>query len=420
MWRVSSAKIANILQDLINHSDLNDGKSVLHCQKAKVASGGQQCSILEEVGPLCSFLSESLSDDDDDVFADGCFTGKAEFLQQNHRLEPCLHNNSLWSLDSALSGGDVPSKVGLAMHPSSKRRHNDLSSNIPEVLQSHSVDAEEILWQLGFGCDDPQPTVRIPPRFLSFPSQARGINFRLFLESQVRRMREEDPTLCLASRFRQVQALTAMANAFYSLYSHVSGTPLLKLGTPQFTLSPPTESVRSNLRSSVRTEPRSPVERLKDTVSKMCLYTSPRTRSSLPDLDNPVPQQVQNESKNVLGEEDCSLALQVGTDTHAKQNDSVTIEDELKQIGTVTYEILNPKIVECVRQANALHHVFPEVSSDVCQYSIDICRAKIPKCIKDLKKCDEGLNLDSEMGCVGEEETARETPIQQIKGGEFG
>ncbi|XP_037108296.1 uncharacterized protein tespa1 isoform X3 [Syngnathus acus] len=375
MWRVSSAKIANILQDLINHSDLNDGKSVLHCQKAKVASGGQQCSILEEVGPLCSFLSESLSDDDDDVFAD----------------------------DSALSGGDVPSKVG-----------------IPEVLQSHSVDAEEILWQLGFGCDDPQPTVRIPPRFLSFPSQARGINFRLFLESQVRRMREEDPTLCLASRFRQVQALTAMANAFYSLYSHVSGTPLLKLGTPQFTLSPPTESVRSNLRSSVRTEPRSPVERLKDTVSKMCLYTSPRTRSSLPDLDNPVPQQVQNESKNVLGEEDCSLALQVGTDTHAKQNDSVTIEDELKQIGTVTYEILNPKIVECVRQANALHHVFPEVSSDVCQYSIDICRAKIPKCIKDLKKCDEGLNLDSEMGCVGEEETARETPIQQIKGGEFG
>ncbi|KAM9800507.1 protein TESPA1-like isoform X2 [Syngnathus typhle] len=292
--------------------------------------------------------------------------------------------------------------------------------SIPEVLQSHSVDAEEILWQLVFGSDDPQPTVRIPPRFLSFPSQARGINFRLFLESQVRRMREEDPTLCLASRFRQVQALTAMANAFYSLYSHVSGTPLLKLGTPQFTLSPPTKSVRSNLRSSVRTEPRSPVERLKDTVSKMCLYTSPRTRSILPDLDNPVPQQVQNESKNVLGEEDCSLALQVGTDTHAKQNDSVTIKDELKPIGTVTYEILNPKIVECVRQANALHHVFPEVSSDVCQYSIDICRAKIPRCIMDLKKCDEGLNLDSEMGCVGEEETARESSIQQIKGGEVG
>lgn len=50
-------------------------------------------------------------------------------------------------------------------------------------------------------------------------------------------------------------------------------------------------------RSSVRSEPRSPVERLKDTVSKMCLYTgsprgsdstspqpSPRKRSSLPDV----------------------------------------------------------------------------------------------------------------------------------------
>lgn len=88
-----------------------------------------------------------------------------------------------------------------------------------------------------------------------------------------------------------------MANAFYSLYSHVSRTPLQKLATPEFSFSSsPVERIE-RFRSSIRSEPRSPVERLKDTVSKMCLYTgsprgsdstspqpSPIKRSSLPDV----------------------------------------------------------------------------------------------------------------------------------------
>lgn len=88
-----------------------------------------------------------------------------------------------------------------------------------------------------------------------------------------------------------------MANAFYSLYSHVSRTPLQKLATPEFSFSSsPVERIE-RFRSSIRSEPRSPVERLKDTVSKMCLYTgsprgsdstspqpSPKKRSSLPDV----------------------------------------------------------------------------------------------------------------------------------------
>lgn len=85
----------------------------------------------------------------------------------------------------------------------------------------------------------------------------------------------------LSGRFRQVQVLTAMANAFYSLYSHVSRTPLQKLAPPELTFySSPVEKME-RFRSSIRSEPRSPVERLKDTVSKMCLYTgSPRGSES--------------------------------------------------------------------------------------------------------------------------------------------
>ncbi|KAG8007651.1 Protein TESPA1 [Nibea albiflora] len=211
-------------------------------------NSSRQWLTLEELdpeGPPCSLPSASLADDD--VFSD----------------------------ESAL-----------------KAKHFD-----DELSLGADEDAEETLYELGFGSDEPQVTVRIPSRFFTFPSLAQGINFRLFLDSQLRRIREEDPSLSLASRFRQVQVLTAMANAFYSLYSHVSRTPLQKLATPEFSFSSsPVERIE-RFRSSVRSEPRSPVERLKDTVSKMCLYTgsprgsdstspqtSPRKRSSLPDV----------------------------------------------------------------------------------------------------------------------------------------
>nr|XP_019952392.1 PREDICTED: sperm-specific antigen 2-like isoform X1 [Paralichthys olivaceus] len=234
---------------------------------------------------------------------------------------------SLGADASVLNGGEIPCEAGPAQHPTPKQRGGRLTSSKPglllpsfplgqsmasscpsssytckttssvsEVLNMCSEDAEETLYELGFGNDEPQAPVRIPPRFFTFPSQAQGISFRLFLDSQLRRIREEDPGLSLASRFRQVQALTAMANAFYSLYSHVSRTPLQKLVPPELSLSSPMEKL-DRFRSSIRSEPRSPVERLKDTVSKMCLYTgsprgsdstspqpSPRKRSSLPDV----------------------------------------------------------------------------------------------------------------------------------------
>ncbi|KAK2861900.1 hypothetical protein Q5P01_001433 [Channa striata] len=313
---------------------------------------------LDPEGPLCNLRSASIADDD--VFSDGCFTGKIETWLQRCGSEACLENTSQLSFASnldddlslgadaaVLNGSEITFETGLAQHFSSSRRHSRLNSSTPrsglclpsinlghsmassclssstckttstvsEVLQMCSEDAEETLYELGFGCDEPQVTVRIPPRFFTFPSQAQGINFRLFLDSQIRRIREEDPSLSLASRFRQVQVLTAMANAFYSLYSHVSRTPLQKLDTPEFTFSSPVERIE-RFRSSVRSEPRSPVERLKDTVSKMCLYTgsprgsdssspqtSPRKRASLPDVVGAVLKGKTGASKNLdLGE----------------------------------------------------------------------------------------------------------------------
>ncbi|XP_073323838.1 protein TESPA1 [Pagrus major] len=321
---------------------------------------------LDPEGPPCSLPSASIADDD--VFSDGCFTGKIENWLLGCGSEARSENFGQLSFESVLKGhhcddelglgadasvlnvGEVTSEADLAQHPSHNQGHSRLTStprqtlclpmlnlgqsmassclssstckttsSISEVLQMCAEDAEETLYELGFGSDEPQVTVRIPPRFFTFPSLAEGINFRLFLDSQLRRIREEDPSLSLASRFRQVQVLTAMANAFYSLYSHVSRTPLQKLATPEFTFSSsPVERIE-RFRSTVRSEPRSPVERLKDTVSKMCLYTgsprgsdstspqpSPKKRSSLPDVVDIVLEKVKIGVSKKLDLGECS------------------------------------------------------------------------------------------------------------------
>lgn len=79
------------------------------------------------------------------------------------------------------------------MHPS-----------VLDILHLYAEDAEETLLELGFGLDEPQFNIRIPSRFFTFPSQARGINFRLFLDSQLHRIRDEDPSLTLASKTAEV------------------------------------------------------------------------------------------------------------------------------------------------------------------------------------------------------------------------
>lgn len=75
-----------------------------------------------------------------------------------------------------------------------------MRTSVLDVLQLYAEDAEETLLDLGFGLDEPQFNIRIPSRFFTFPSQAQGINFRLFLDSQLQRIRDEDPSLTLASK----------------------------------------------------------------------------------------------------------------------------------------------------------------------------------------------------------------------------
>nr|XP_019579942.1 PREDICTED: protein TESPA1 isoform X1 [Rhinolophus sinicus] len=159
---------------------------------------------------------------------------------------------------------------------------NKTSSSISEILDKVQEDAEDVLFSLGFGQEDHKDTSRIPARFFTTPSQARGIDFQLFLKAQVRRIEMEDPCLMLASRFKQVQTLAVTADAFFCLYSYVSKTPVQKF-TPShmFWNYNPTE-VPSIKILGPEPEPHSPRERLRKAISKMCLYTCPRDRLSSP------------------------------------------------------------------------------------------------------------------------------------------
>ncbi|KAF5928423.1 hypothetical protein HPG69_015028 [Diceros bicornis minor] len=159
---------------------------------------------------------------------------------------------------------------------------NKTSSSISEILDKVQEDAEDVLFSLGFGQEDHKDTSRIPARFFTTPSQAKGIDFQLFLKAQVRRIEMEDPCLMLASRFKQVQTLAATADAFFCLYSYVSKTPVQKF-TPShmFWNCNPTD-VPSIRILAPEPEPHSPRERLRKAISKMCLYTCPRDRLSPP------------------------------------------------------------------------------------------------------------------------------------------
>ncbi|KAJ0022708.1 hypothetical protein NQD34_014842 [Periophthalmus magnuspinnatus] len=76
-------------------------------------------------------------------------------------------------------------------------------------------DPEELLLELGFGCDEPDLSGRILARFINYQSQARGINLNVFLDAQRSRIDLENPDV--GNRFRQVEVLQQVSVAFSSL-----------------------------------------------------------------------------------------------------------------------------------------------------------------------------------------------------------
>ncbi|KAM6134648.1 LOW QUALITY PROTEIN: protein ITPRID1 [Pterocles gutturalis] len=108
-------------------------------------------------------------------------------------------------------------------------RCNSLSSShwltgapqsITEWLVLWEKDPVEILLDLGFGTEEPDVCTKIPPRFLSGASAAKGINTQVFLEAQKQRMDTERPNFY--ERFRQLEVLDQVTSALSSLLTDVN------------------------------------------------------------------------------------------------------------------------------------------------------------------------------------------------------
>ncbi|CAN2389626.1 Coiled-coil domain containing 129, partial [Pristimantis euphronides] len=94
-----------------------------------------------------------------------------------------------------------------------------LPKSISDMLKLCEADPVDLLIDLGFGIDEPDICTKIPPRFIMTPSEAKGINTRVFLEAQKKRMEIENPNVC--GRFRQLEVLEQVTSAFSSLLNNI-------------------------------------------------------------------------------------------------------------------------------------------------------------------------------------------------------
>ncbi|EMP26354.1 Sperm-specific antigen 2 like protein [Chelonia mydas] len=225
---------------------------------------------------------------------------------------------------------------GRSMNSTGSGRSSATVSSVSELLDLYEEDPEEVLYNLGFGRDEPDIASKIPSRFFNSSSFARGIDIKVFLNAQMQRMEVENPNFALTSRFRQIEVLTTVANAFSSLYSQVSGTPLQKIGSMNSVSSNKETSNPAPLNRS------NTASRLMKTLSKLSLSVPQQAGESSSCTTPPAVEK--GKMSPGQGTEENDVKNESKLPKHLKKKDSpslATVKEEISSNQPNIIDILN-------------------------------------------------------------------------------
>ncbi|XP_072268239.1 protein ITPRID1 isoform X2 [Pyxicephalus adspersus] len=216
-------------------------------------------------------------------------------------------------------------------------------TSVADMLKLCEADPTELLIDLGFGIDEPDICTKIPSRFLMTPSEAKGINTRVFIEAQKRRMEIENPNLC--GRFRQLEVLEQVTSAFSSLLNDVH---VFQNGE------------NKNVKKSTLTQEKR--KRIRQLLWKVSRQMKIVDENPGPDVVSKGPIEKKDQCEPIKDTENVNFAKNKSTD---QENAEVLSKEQIPSMDNENVSPLRAELQPSTLSANVKQYNLPEMSGKI-------------------------------------------------------